>query len=79
MFNILSEIGARSIIESPRPEGQYKTHNNDGTFKQYRGSGKPHGGIPRPNVKENQVNETPKGLTLPQSLIQMGLLFTVFF
>lgn len=41
--------------------GQYTTHNGDGTFKQYRGSGKPQGDIPRPNVKQNVLHDTPKG------------------
>lgn len=49
------------IIEIPGPSGQYTTHNGDGTWKQYRGSGKPHGSIPRPNVKENQNNPSPSG------------------
>lgn len=30
-------------------------------WKQYRGSGKPHGPIPRPNVKENKNNPSPSG------------------
>ncbi len=41
-----------TIIEKPGSQGQYTTYNEDGTFKQYRGSGKSHGNIPRPNVKE---------------------------
>ena len=49
-----------SIIEKPGAEGQYTTHNGDGTFKQYRGSGQDHGGIPRPNVKENKLNTNPE-------------------
>ena len=46
-----------SIIEKPGKDGQYTTHYGDGTWKQYRGSGKPHGNEPRPNVKETVVNE----------------------
>ena len=54
-----------SIIEKPGPDGQYTTHNGDGTFKQYRGSGKDHGDVPRPNVKENKLNEAPNGQKFP--------------
>ncbi|MDH1728680.1 polymorphic toxin type 24 domain-containing protein [Pseudomonas chengduensis] len=50
-----------SIIERPGRDGQYTTHNGDGTWKQYRGSGQDHGGIPRPNVKEAGKNTTPDG------------------
>jgi hypothetical protein len=50
-----------SIIERPGLEGQYTTHYGDGTWKQYRGSGKDHGGIPRPNVKEVFINKSPDG------------------
>ena len=50
-----------SIVERSGPEGQYTTHNGDGTSKQYRGSGKDHGGIPRPNVKETGKNVAPDG------------------
>jgi RHS repeat-associated protein len=50
-----------TIIEIPGPAGQYTTHNEDGSFNQYRGFGKPHGNIPRPNVKENKINNSPKG------------------
>lgn len=50
-----------SIIEKPGREGQYTTYNADGTWKQYRGSGQDHGGIPRPNVKEAGKNTTPDG------------------
>lgn len=51
------------IIEKPGKNGQYTTFNEDGTFKQYRGSGKPHGGIERPNIKENKIDpRSPKGL-----------------
>lgn len=50
-----------SIIEKPGKDGQYTTHNGDGTWKQYRGSGQEHGGIPRPNVKEAGKNVTPDG------------------
>jgi RHS repeat-associated protein len=48
-----------SIIEKSGKDGQYTTHNGDGTWKQYRGSGQDHGGIPRPNVKEAGKNVTP--------------------
>ncbi len=50
-----------TVIEQAGPGGKYTTFNEDGTFKQYRGSGKPHGNIPRPNIKENELNETPNG------------------
>ena len=50
-----------SIIEEPGKDGQYTTHNGDGTSKQYRGSGRDHGGIPRPNVKESGKNVAPDG------------------
>lgn len=50
-----------SIIERPGKDGQYTTHNGDGTWKQYRGAGQDHGGIPRPNVKEAGKNTTPDG------------------
>jgi RHS repeat-associated protein len=52
--------GPHTIIEKPGPNGQYTTHNGDGTFKQNRGSGKDHGDVPRPNEKENSVNVNPK-------------------
>ncbi|MEF1257095.1 hypothetical protein, partial [Vibrio sp. M260112] len=50
-----------SIIEKPGKDGQYTTHNGDGTSKQFRGSGQEHGGVPRPNVKEIGKNVTPDG------------------
>jgi RHS repeat-associated protein len=56
-----AEGNPHTIIERPGPDGQYTTHNGDGTWKQYRGSGKPHGSIPRPNVKENENNPSPSG------------------
>nr|BFD33035.1 hypothetical protein GTC16762_26530 [Pigmentibacter ruber] len=49
-----------SIIEKPGAQGQYTTHFGDGTWKQYRGSGKDHGNVPRPNVKESAVNTNKK-------------------
>jgi filamentous hemagglutinin len=51
----------KALADISTASGQYTTHNGDGTFKQYRGSGKPHGGIPRPNVKENTINNSPNG------------------
>ncbi len=39
------------IIEKPGRDGQYTVHWGDGSGFQYRGSGKPHGNTPRPNVK----------------------------
>lgn len=45
--------------------GQYTTHNGDGTYKQYRGTGKDHSDIPRPNVKENRFNTAPNGKVFP--------------
>ncbi len=56
-----AEGSPHSIIEKPGSDGQYTTHNGDGTFKQYRGSGKPHGNIPRPNIKETKMNPSPNG------------------
>jgi hypothetical protein len=50
-----------SIQERPGREGQYTTHNEDRTWKQYRGSGKPHGDIPRPNVKFTEPNPQHDG------------------
>jgi len=57
-----------SIIERPGRDGQYTTHQGDGTHKQYRGSGKDHGGMPRPNVKESVKVKTPDG----EELIDRG-------
>ena len=56
-----AEGNPHTTIQIPGPAGQYTTHNGDGTWKQYRGSGKPHGSIPRPNVKENKNNSSPSG------------------
>jgi len=50
-----------SIIERPGVDGQYTTHYGDGTWKQYRGSGKDHGNIPRPNIKEATKNTRQDG------------------
>ncbi len=50
-----------TIIERPGAKGQYTTYNGDGTSKQYRGSGKDHGGIARPNVKETTTHTGPDG------------------
>ncbi len=62
----LNAEGPHTIIERPGKDGQYTTHNGDGTYKQYRGSGKAHGPIPRPNVKENQLNTNRQtGKTYP--------------
>ncbi len=55
-----AEGRAHSIIERPGTQSQYTTHNADGTWKQYRGSGQDHGAIPRPNVKEPTFNTNPK-------------------
>ncbi|MCL1132690.1 polymorphic toxin type 24 domain-containing protein [Shewanella sairae] len=57
-----AEGRSHSIVEKSGKDGQYTTHNADGTFKQYRGSGKDHGNVPRPNVKTNEgnVNVNPK-------------------
>jgi len=57
----LAEGNPHTTIEESGPDGGYTTFNEDGTVKQYRGSGKPHGNIPRPNVKENYINESPSG------------------
>lgn len=62
----LEEAEGRShtILEKPGREGQYTTHNEDGTWKQYRGSGKPHGDIERPNIKEVSLDTVPDGRTV---------------
>jgi RHS repeat-associated protein len=52
---------SHSRLEKPGKDGQYTTYNEDGTWKQYRGSGKPHGDITRPNIKETTINRTPDG------------------
>jgi glucan-binding YG repeat protein len=59
----LREAQGRShtIIEKRGEKGQYTTHYSDGTWKQYRGSGKDHGIYPRPNVKETTTNKTADG------------------
>ena len=48
-----------SIIERPGRDGQYTTHNpeNKGGWLQYRGSGKGHGEMDRPNVKYPVLND----------------------
>ncbi|RMR34424.1 hypothetical protein ALP36_01732 [Pseudomonas syringae pv. coriandricola] len=63
----LDEAQGRShtIVEKPGREGQYTTHYEDGTFKQYRGSGKPHGTFERPNVKYNQLENRGNGIIRP--------------
>lgn len=58
---IEAEGRPHSIIERPGKEGQYTTHNGDGTWKQYRGSGSRDHGFPRPNVKEAGENFNPYG------------------
>lgn len=58
-----AEGRAHTILERPGREGQYTTHNEDKTWKQYRGSGKPHGKIPRPNVKVTDLNPPRDGIT----------------
>ncbi|MDO4426604.1 MAG: MafB family polymorphic toxin [Moraxella sp.] len=47
---------SHTIIERFGREGQYTTYYEDGTWKQYRGSGQDHGNIPRPNVKETTTH-----------------------
>ncbi|MDP1607689.1 MAG: polymorphic toxin type 24 domain-containing protein [Chlamydiales bacterium] len=59
--NPQAEGAPHTTIEIAGPADQYTTYNGDGTWKQYRGSGKPHGSIPRPNVKENKNNPSPSG------------------
>lgn len=44
----------------PDGKGGYITYDDDGV-KQYRPTGKPHGDIPRPNVKEWKPNSSPDG------------------
>ncbi|WP_312684784.1 RHS repeat-associated core domain-containing protein [Stenotrophomonas chelatiphaga] len=60
-----AEGNPHSRIEREGADGQYTTHNGDGTFKQYRGSGKDHGQVPRPNVKETKLNVAPNGQSYP--------------
>lgn len=50
-----------SILEKPGRTGQYTTYENENTWKQYRGSGKPHGKIERPNVKFSTVEQRHDG------------------
>jgi filamentous hemagglutinin len=59
--NPQAEGNPHTIIESPGKDGQYTTHNGDGTYKQYRGSGKNHGPVSRPNIKETDSNTLPDG------------------
>jgi len=54
-----------SRVERPGRDGQYTTHYGDGSWKQYWGSGKAHGNIPRPNVKEMKLHRAPDGRTFP--------------
>ncbi|MFK4502883.1 hypothetical protein ABIF86_007174 [Bradyrhizobium japonicum] len=49
--------GDHSILE---PGGGYTTWEGD-KFKQFRPSGRPHGSIPRPNIKETVENLSPSG------------------
>ena len=56
-----AEGSPHTIIERPGRDGQYTTHNGDGTYKQYRGSGPPHGDTPRPNIKETKNEPSPSG------------------
>lgn len=56
-----AEGRSHTIIERPGREGQYTTHYEDGTWKQYRGSGKDHGRLPRPNIKEGKINTNGSG------------------
>ena len=65
-----AEGNPHTVIEQPGSEGKYTTFNEDGTFKQYRGSGKPHGETPRPNVKENQNNPSPSGPKPGNSIVR---------
>ncbi len=56
-----AEGNPHTVVEKPGKDGQYTSYNEDGTYKQYRGSGKDHGPIKKPNVKETQVNPLPDG------------------
>ena len=50
-----------TTIQGVGGDGKYTTFNGDGTYKQYRGSGKSHGNIDRPNVKETSIHNSPEG------------------
>ncbi|RMP25655.1 hypothetical protein ALQ25_03819 [Pseudomonas coronafaciens pv. atropurpurea] len=54
-----AEGRAHTILEKPGRLGQYTTYYEDGTWKQYRGAGKEHGPIQRPNVKASEINVNP--------------------
>jgi RHS repeat-associated protein len=57
-----AEGSERSKIEKPGSDGQYTTHYDNGSnWKQYRGSGKAHGEVARPNVKETCTNTDSNG------------------
>ena len=58
-----AEGNPHTVIERPGPKGQYTTHGGEKSPSQYRGSGKPHGGVPRPNVKEYTQHTSPNGKT----------------
>lgn len=53
-----------SLIQKRNSKGKiikYSTYDSNGKIiKEYRGEGKPHGNIKRPNVKEPQYNVNPK-------------------
>ena len=54
-----------SVVQQPGPAGRYTTYDKFGPQLQYRGSGKAHGDIPRPNVKVFPRNEDPNGVVRP--------------
>ncbi len=56
-----AEGNPHTTIEELGPGGKYTTYEGGPGYKQYRGSGKPHGDIPRPNVKEVKVHQSPYG------------------
>ena len=59
---------AHSRIQEPGPSGRYTTYDEGGNpVLQYRGSGKPHGGIPRPNVKIYRGPVGPRGPVQPRA------------
>ena len=53
-----------SLIQKRNSKGKiikYSTYDSNGKIiKEYRGEGKPHANIKRPNVKEPQYNVNPK-------------------
>jgi hypothetical protein len=62
-----------TVVERPGRDGQYTTYDPrlEGGWKQYRGSGKPHGDIDRPNVKYPKLNDEAPPELGPQYKIKV--------